>query len=159
MQLGQWLPATLVGLGAWWWLWRAVSERRRSDPVDEANSTIRRSFLFLTLGVALIAAITAAALILYRLTSTVLDAGIGGNPVSELSTPFGVLVAAGVILAYHGLALRADQKLAKPADAAEVADTSSRIRTGGRRDARCRRRRRAPRIRASWVPQPISTLP
>jgi hypothetical protein len=113
-ELGQWLPATLVGLGAWWWFWRAVRARRRSEPVDEANSTIRRSFLFVTLGVALVAAIAASALILYRLVGVLLDAGIGGNLASELSTPLGTLIVAGAVLAYHGLALRADQKLAKP---------------------------------------------
>lgn len=113
-ELAQWLPAAVVGLGAWWWFWRGVLARRRSDPEDEANSTIRRAFLFLTLAVALVAAIAAAALILYRLVGVLLDAGIGGNLASELSTPLGALVAAGAVLAYHGLALRADQKLAKP---------------------------------------------
>jgi hypothetical protein len=113
-ELGQFLPAAMVGLGAWWWFWRVVRERRRSEPIDEANSTIRRTFLFLTLGVALVAAIGASAVILYRLVGVLLDAGIGGNLVSELSTPLGTLIAAGAVLAYHGLALRADQKLAKP---------------------------------------------
>ena len=113
-ELGQWLPATVVGLGAWWWFWRGVRARRRSDPVDEANSTIRRSFLFLTVGVALIAAIAASALILYRLVGVLLGAEIGGNVGSELSTPLGALIAAAVVLGYHGLALRADQKLVTP---------------------------------------------
>jgi hypothetical protein len=116
-----WLPAAVVGLGAWWWYWRGVLARRRSDPVGEANSTIRRSFLFLTLGVALVAAISASALILYRLVGVLLDAGIGGNLASELSTPLGTLIAAGIVLAYHGLALRADQKLAQPREATPVA--------------------------------------
>lgn len=113
-ELARWLPATVVGLAAWWWFWRAVRARRRSDPVDEANSTIRRSFLFLTLGVALIATIAASALILYRLVGVLLGAEIGGNVGSELSTPLGALIAAAVVLGYHGLALRADQKLVTP---------------------------------------------
>lgn len=121
-ELGRWLPATVVGLVAWWLFWRAVTARRRSDPVDEANSTIRRSFLFLTLGVALVAAIAATALILYRLVGVLLEAEIGGNLASELSTPLGTLIAAGIVLAYHGLALRADLKLAKPPAAAAPAD-------------------------------------
>jgi hypothetical protein len=120
-ELGQWLPATVVGLGAWGWFWRSVLARRRSEPVDEANSTIRRGFLFLTVGVALVAAIGTSALILYRLVGVVLDAGIGGNLASELSSPLGVLIAAGGVLAYHGLALRADQKLAKAAEPDEAA--------------------------------------
>ena len=120
-ELTWWLPAAMVGLAAWWWFWRAVLGRRRADPIGEANSTIRRSFLFVTLGVALVAAISASALILYRLVGVLLDAGIGGNLASELSTPLGTLIAAGVVLAYHGLALRADQKLAEPREATEVA--------------------------------------
>ncbi|MGH2839040.1 MAG: DUF5671 domain-containing protein, partial [Thermoleophilaceae bacterium] len=129
-ELGTWLPATVVGLGAWWWFWRSVLARRRSEPVDEANSTIRRSFLFLTLGVALVAAIAASALILYRLVDTMLGAGIGGALASELSTPLGALIAAGAVLAYHGLALKADQRLAK-ADEAEAVDTGGAVAPAG----------------------------
>jgi hypothetical protein len=65
-------------------------------------------------------ALAAAALVLYRIVNTVLGAALGGNAVSELSTPFGALLAAVLVLAYHGLLLRADQAR-KPAPDGEDA--------------------------------------
>ena len=107
----QWLPLTVVGLAAWAWFWRPVIARRRRDPLGEAASTIRRTFLYLTIGVALVAAISTSALILYRFVNVVLGASYGGNLGAELSTPLGVLITAGAVLAYHGIALRRDQAL------------------------------------------------
>lgn len=108
-ELAQWLPLAIVGLGTWIWFWRGVVARRRLDPVGEATSTIRRTSLYLTLAVALIAALAAAAVILYRLVGVVLGAGLGGNDVSALSTPLGGLITASAVLVYYGLQLRADQ--------------------------------------------------
>ncbi len=110
-QISQWLPIAVLGLAVWLWSWRRVVARRRADPAGEANSTIRRTFLYLTLGVALIAALAAAVVILYRFVGLVIDASVPDSLASELSTPLGVLVAAGVVLVYHGLALRTDQRL------------------------------------------------
>lgn len=122
-ELADWLPLTVLGLGAWAWYWRRVIARRRLDPAGEAGSTIRRAFLFITFGVALVVGIAAAAVILYRFVGIVIGAGLGGNLASELSTPLGALIAAAVALAYHGLQLRGDQRLAAPvrADAAAAA--------------------------------------
>jgi hypothetical protein len=104
-----WLPAAVLGLVVWAWHWRRVLARRRTDPAGEANSTIRRAFLYLTVAGALIVALATAALILYRIVNTVLGEALGGNAASELSTPLGILLAAVIVLAYHGLQLRADQ--------------------------------------------------
>ena len=110
-ELTFWLPAAVVGLFFWAQHWRTVLARRRADPAGEANSTIRRAFLYLTVAGPLVVALAAAALILYRIVNTVLGAALGGNAVSELSTPLGALLAAVLVLAYHGLLLRADQRL------------------------------------------------
>jgi hypothetical protein len=118
-ELARWLPTAVVGLAIWGWHWSGVLARRRHDPDGEANSTIRRAFLYLTLGVGVVVALASATLILYRLVGTIRGAGIGGNAVSELSTPIGALVMAAVVLAYHGILLRADQA-GKPAAAAEA---------------------------------------
>lgn len=111
-EIRQWLPWSIVGLAAWAWTWRSVVGRRRRDPVGEAQSTIRRAFLYLTIAVALVAAISSAALILYRFVGIVLGATIGGDLVTNLSTPLGYLLTAGAVIAYHGLQLRADTDLA-----------------------------------------------
>ena len=121
IELRQWLPFAVVGMAAWYRAWRTVIARRVLDPIGEARSTIRRAFLYLTLGVALVVALAAAALILYRFVGLVLNAGLGGNLVTELSTPLGALVTAGAVLLYHGLQLRGDLALAAPAAGADVA--------------------------------------
>jgi hypothetical protein len=118
-ELTFWLPAGVLGLFVWAQHWQHVQARRRADPAGEANSTIRRVFLYLTVAGALIVALATAALILYRLVGTLLGAYAGGNPVSELSTPLGALLAAVLVLAYHGFLLRADQAR-KPNVAAEA---------------------------------------
>jgi hypothetical protein len=110
-ELSLWLPMAIVGLGVWAWQWARVIDRWRRDPAGEANSTIRRTFLFLTLAVGLVVAIAATALILYRLIGSVIGAQFTGNAVSALSTPIGALLVVVVLLAYHGLLLRADMAL------------------------------------------------
>ncbi|MEW5991587.1 MAG: DUF5671 domain-containing protein [Chloroflexota bacterium] len=107
-ELARWLPMAVAGVAVWAWHWSGVLERRRRDPEGEANSTIRRGFLYLTLAGGVVAALASATLILYRLVGTILGAGLGGNAVSELSTPIGAAVIATIVLAYHGGLLRAD---------------------------------------------------
>jgi len=126
-ELRQWVPWAIVGLIAWTWSWRSVVGRRRADPVAEAQSTIRRAFLYLTIAVSLVAALAAAALILYRLVGILLNAGLGGNLASELSTPLGSLAIAVLILAYHGLRLRADLTLAETAERADLAEGATAV--------------------------------
>lgn len=118
-QLPMWLSTAVVGLGAWLVAWRRVVARRRRDPIGEASSTIRRTFLYLTLGTSLVAAIGSGAVILYRLTGLLLDAGIGGSLARELATPLGVLIVASLAIVYHGLQLRGDTRLAAAVAAAE----------------------------------------
>lgn len=115
-ELAQFLPMAAVGLGIWAWQWSRVLGRRRRDPNGEANSTIRRAFLYLTLAVSLVVALGSATLILYRLVGTVIGAALAGNTVSALSTPLGALVMAAIVLGYHGLLLRADMAL-RPVEA------------------------------------------
>jgi hypothetical protein len=110
-QLAEFVALALVGLVAWAWFWRPIVARRRVDPSGEANSTIRRTFLYLTIGVALVVAIATAAVILYRFVGLVVGTGSGGSLASELAAPLGGLIAAAAVLAYHGLALRGDQRL------------------------------------------------
>jgi hypothetical protein len=120
----RWLPVALVGLAAWAWFWRGILRRRRLDPEGEAASTIRRTSLYLTFGVALVVAIGAAAWILYRVVGLVVGADAYGNALAELSTPIGSLTVAVIVLAYHGLALRADQVVVARAGAAQPSTAS-----------------------------------
>jgi len=122
-EVARWLPMAVVGLAIWAWHWSRVLARRRRDPESEANSTIRRGFLYLTLGVGVVVALASATLVLYRLVGSVLGAALSGNAVSELSTPIGAAAMAAIALAYHGLLLRADQQL-RPVAAPDLASAA-----------------------------------
>ena len=157
--LREWVPFALVGLVVWAWAWSRVLARRRTDPDEEANSAIRRTFLYLTLAGGLIVALGSAAVVLYRLVGTVIGAGLEGSAIDEIAGPIGALLTAAVVLGYHGLVLRGDQRL-RPADAAvaEVDSPAARGSVGGHRNrgpwrvpssprshrARRRRHRRSP---------------
>ena len=108
-ELPSYLALTAVGLPAWFLAWRDVMARRRRDPLGEATSAIRRSFLYLTIGTALVVVMVPAVLILDQLVSGLLISGSGGS-LADLSTPLGVLAVAGVALVYHWLQLRGDKR-------------------------------------------------
>ncbi|MES2210194.1 MAG: DUF5671 domain-containing protein [Chloroflexota bacterium] len=116
-EFATWLSMAVVGLAIWAWQWSIVVNRRRSDPEDEANSTIRRTFLYLTMAVALVAGLGSATVILYRVVGSLLGATLTGNAISELSTPLGAVLVAAAVLVYHGLQLRRDQTLRREAPA------------------------------------------
>ncbi len=122
-ELANFVPYVVLGLVVWIWRWWPIQARHAADPTGEAASTIRRSFLLIILAASVISAIGSLALVLYRLFGSLLGANLGGNTVSELSTPVGALVAAAAVALYHGLALRRD--LALRAAATPVPTTES----------------------------------
>ena len=123
-ELGQYLVFAVMGLPLWTWNWTRLTARRIADPTGEAGSAVRRTYLLLAVGAAILSTIGSLAIVLYRLVSTLLGAGLVGNAVSELSTPLGALAVAAAVVAYHGIALRDDLRLGAapgPAPAAAAA--------------------------------------
>jgi hypothetical protein len=108
----------LAGSVPWLWEWSRTLSRLAADPNAESGSTVRRTYLLITLAGAVIAGISSLGVILYRLFGSLLGVSLGGNAVSELSTPTGFLVLALAIGIYHGLAARADQARREAAPAA-----------------------------------------
>lgn len=107
-ELSTFLPMAVIGSVVWLWWWRRIQARQRANRSDEAASTVRRSYLLIVLAGSVIASLSSAALILYRLFGSILGANLGGNPASELSAPIGALLVAGAVGLYHGQALRRD---------------------------------------------------
>jgi uncharacterized protein DUF5671 len=118
-ELSQFLAWAVLGLALWIWNWSRLLALRQADPAGEASSAVRRAYLLLAIGVAIVSTLGSLAIVLYRLVGYLLGAGLGGNAVSELSTPLGVLIAAAAIVVYHGLQLRSDGEL-RPVGAAEA---------------------------------------
>ena len=110
-QVARYAPFAVLGVVLWIWAWGRVTARVAADPTGEAASTTRRATLLIVLAVSVIAGVIAAAVMLYRLFGSVFDVEQGGNPISELSLPIGILLVASVVAAYHATQLRRDQSL------------------------------------------------
>jgi Domain of unknown function (DUF5671) len=110
-EVPRYLAGIAVGLAYWPWNWRRLEARRAAAPVDEANSTVRRTYLLAVVGLSVLAGLGSFAFVLYRLFGSLLGANSFGNAPGDLAEPLGVLIVAVVGAVYHGLALRRDQEL------------------------------------------------
>jgi hypothetical protein len=127
-ELSQYAAWAIVGTPLWLWQWAAALRRRSAAPDVEATSTERRVYLYLVIAGALTSSIAAAALIVYRTFGIVLGARVPESPISDLSTPIGIVIVAAVGVVYHALALRSDVRLRATLVAAPAAEAGP---TGG----------------------------
>jgi hypothetical protein len=111
LELAQYLPWAMLGFVAWAWNWAKLQRRHFTDPVGEAGSTVRRTYLLIVVAAAVVSSLGSLALVLYRLFGELLGASLSGNAVSELSTPIGALLVAAAVAIYHGITLRRDMAL------------------------------------------------
>jgi hypothetical protein len=110
-ELATFVPYALIGSAVWLWKWSGAIKRFAADPQGEAGSIIRRTYLLIALAASVIAGIGSLGVILYRVFGSLLGVSLSGNPVSELSTPIGILAVAIAVAAYHGVAQRRDAAL------------------------------------------------
>jgi hypothetical protein len=109
-QTVQGIALAVVALPIWLWPWLAVRRRLGLDPVAEAGSAARRTYLFGTVGLTLLATAAATGFIVFRLTRLALGLQIGSVG-SEIGYSVATLVVTVPLLAYHVAALRADLAL------------------------------------------------
>ncbi len=109
------LPFALLGSMIWLWQWSRVTRARRSDPIGEGASTVRRAALLLVLAVAVLAGVASLGTVLYQLFGTLFGIDVQG----DLGVPLGALIVAVAVAAYHGQLLRHDgaarEAVAEPA--------------------------------------------
>jgi hypothetical protein len=111
LELAQYLPWAVLGFAIWAWNWAKLQRRLAADPVGEAGSTVRRTYLLIAVAAAVVSSLGSLAVVLYRLFGAILGVSFVGSAVSELSTPIGALLVAAAVAVYHGLALRHDMAL------------------------------------------------
>lgn len=105
-----------VSLAIWapaWWL---LGRERAQAPLTIARATARRAYLVLVSGTAVIVAMLAGAWLVFQATLFLL----GSDVLGDASTPVSVTLVALVVIAYHLLALRADVRLVRDAEAEEA---------------------------------------
>jgi hypothetical protein len=110
-ELATFVPYAVIGSAVWLWKWSGAMRRLAADPTGEAGSIVRRTYLLIALAASVIASIGSLGLILYRLFGSLLGVSLAGNPVSELSTPIGILLMAVAVAVYHGVAQRRDSAI------------------------------------------------
>lgn len=111
------LSLLVVGLPLWFFSWRPmqVEARLEGETGDHARrSLVRKGYLYLILFAAVVGLMVAAAVLLFRLLSALL-----GDPpemlLRRVLEQVEFLLLFGLLFAYHGLALRADGRLAAQA--------------------------------------------
>jgi hypothetical protein len=109
------VAAALVGAVLWLPAWYREQRERGRDPVVAAASTARRSYLLAVSGVAVVAAMLSFAWLVYQGIRVATDTGMA----DDWTWAIGGISVALVVLGYHLLTLRSDERVAAAARPAE----------------------------------------
>jgi hypothetical protein len=109
-EMSQFASYAIVGLPIWLSPWYVCQRRRGTDQEAEAGSAPRRIYLYLVLGVTMIASGVSLAWLLYRGIRLIVGLDAGIVP-ADVDGPLGVLLVTGVLLLYHLFVLRGDLAL------------------------------------------------
>ncbi|WP_231556373.1 DUF5671 domain-containing protein [Cryobacterium sp. MLB-32] len=102
------ISALVVGGPVWWLSWKPTAA---VDPT-EAGNTGRRLYLILVFGASAVVAIITLLVIGFRLFEFLLGDATGASIVDRVRAPFGLLVATGLVAAYHFAVWRRDRSTA-----------------------------------------------
>lgn len=102
------VTAIVVGGPVWWVMWGPLSTQRSPE---EVGATPRRVYLTLLAGVAGVVAAVTAIVFVFQLLEAILEGSRFGAIVDETRTPFGLLVATGLVAAYHVGVWRGDRRM------------------------------------------------
>jgi hypothetical protein len=95
------LTLLIVGAPLWGVYWsRAQRERVRLGP-DEAQSTTRRSYLFIVLGISALVALVSMIVLVYLVVRAILDGTGGAELLDAVAIPISLLVSTGAVAWYH----------------------------------------------------------
>jgi hypothetical protein len=115
------LTLLVVGAPLWGVYWsRAQRERVRLGP-DEAQSTTRRTYLFIVLGVGGLVALVSMIVLVYLVVRAILDGTGGAELLDAVAVPISLLVSTGAVAWYHFTVVRHDR-----ADMPEVVEPTVR---------------------------------
>lgn len=101
------LSSLIVGGPVWWLAWQPTRQPHTGDAVPPG----RRVYLIAFFGISAVVAVIALLVIGYRLFEFLLGEISGGSLVDRIRAPFGLLVAAGFVSAYHFALWRRERAL------------------------------------------------
>ncbi len=123
------LAQLVVGAVLWLPAWAGILALRARDPATERASAVTRADLFLVVGAAIVAAVPAATMTLYRMLDTILGGQSARPLLDELAFPIAIVIVAVVIGAYHGWLLLGD--IRATGQATEEAEGETEAASGG----------------------------
>ncbi|HKH09462.1 MAG TPA: DUF5671 domain-containing protein [Agromyces sp.] len=101
------VSALIVGGPVWWLNWRPTRRMGSAELVDPG----RRVYLIAVFGLSAVVALIALLVVGYRLFEFWLDPSMIGGVVDRVRAPLGLLVATGLVFAYHFAVWRRDRSL------------------------------------------------
>jgi hypothetical protein len=101
------LSALLVGGPAWWLIWKPLAP----VTVDLARETGRRVYIIAVFGISALVAIVTLLIIGYQVFDFVLGGGFGGSLLDRVRASLGLLIATGLVAAYHFSVWQSDRAL------------------------------------------------
>lgn len=101
------ISSLVVGGPVWWQAWKPTRQPQSAGNIPPG----RRVYLIVFFGISAVVAIVALLVIGYRLFEFLLGDVSGGSLVDRIRAPFGLLVAAGLVAAYHFALWRRERAL------------------------------------------------
>lgn len=101
----------VVGLPFWWVFWTRAQRAAAATPDIEVPSISRRTYLFLLFGVGGITAIISLLVAVYAFFSDLVESQIGAQTVRDMRIPLSILIATGLVSAYHIAVYNRDRRL------------------------------------------------
>jgi hypothetical protein len=104
--------ATLLVVGGpvWWLFWHRTQGAVRTAPEEEHASPTRRIYVFVLFGVAGIAAVVALLVGVFIVLQDLFAGNVTAETLRGIRYPVGIIVAAGLLSAYHWTVYRTDRE-------------------------------------------------
>ena len=102
---------TLLAVGGplWGIYWSRAQREREHYGADEAQSTTRRTYLFIVLGVSGLVALVSLIVLVYVIVQAILDGTVGAELLDAVAVPISLLVSTGAVAWYHFTVVRHDR--------------------------------------------------
>lgn len=109
-QLALCLALLMVGMPLWFYYWNGILKRTSEGGIAEWRAVSRRIFLYVVVGVAIIALVADLVNIVYQILSGVLNNNFGINVLRNSKWSLQTMVVMALTLWYHWQILRTDQR-------------------------------------------------
>ena len=103
------LTLLLVGAPLWGVYWSRSQRERVRFGADEAESTTRRTYLFVVLGASGLVALVSMIVLVYLIVQAILDGTGGAELLDALAVPISLLASTGAVAWYHFTVVRDDR--------------------------------------------------